>query len=172
MKRLLIALLSMSLVTVGGITASAQTNEAEPVIANAAVSCSALANCPNNGIPALDGTGYQGGRNEDFVNSITTDSSTDSTTGTGINPNCPNNGIPPRDGTGYQGGRNEDFVSSATTDSSTDSTTGTCPNPNCPNDGIPPRDGTGYQGGQGQNSFCGQGQGLRNGNGNQYRRNQ
>ena len=115
MKRLLIALLSMSLVTVGGITASAQTNEAEPVIANAAVSCSALANCPNNGIPALDGTGYQGGRNEDFVNSITTDSSTDSTTGTGINPNCPNNGIPPRDGTGYQGGRNEDFVSSAPT---------------------------------------------------------
>ena len=84
MKRLLIALLSMSLVTVGGITASAQTNEAEPVIANAAVSCSALANCPNNGIPALDGTEYQGGRNEDFVSSVVTDSTTDSTTGTAV----------------------------------------------------------------------------------------
>ena len=76
--------------------------------------------CPNDGVPALDGTGYRGGRNGADGNSATTI--------------CPNDGVPARDGTGYRGGRNGADGDSANTA--------------CPNGGTPARDGTGYRGGR------------------------
>ena len=65
--------------------------------------------CPNDGVPAQDGTGYQGGRSDENGNG-------NGNSGNGgygvcanggicVNENCPNDGVPARDGTGYRGGR-------------------------------------------------------------------
>ena len=78
------------------------------------------AECPNDGGPARDGTGYRGGRN--------------GADGDSANTICPNDGTPARDGTGYRGGRNRADGDSA--------------NAACPNGGTPARDGTGYRGGR------------------------
>ncbi len=149
MKRLFLALLSLSLFATCAIPASAQIPLENPDVTVISTVCP-NPDCLNNEIPPRDGTGYQGGRNENSAQSSSSDiSSAADADSTCPNPNCPNNGIPPRDGTGYQGGRNENSAQSSSSDiSSAADADSTCPNPDCPNNGIPPRDGTGYQGGQ------------------------
>ena len=80
----------------------------------------AASECPNGGVPALDGTGYRGGRN-------------DADTGFAASE-CPNGGVPALDGTGYRGGRNDAGTGFAASE--------------CPNGGMPALDGTGYRGGR------------------------
>lgn len=124
-------------------------------------------NCPNNGVPKQDGTGYKGGSDNGKNNQgtcLTTE-------------NCPNNGVAPQDGTGYKGGTdnggngNKGTVAAAVkanngsaaqngtgykgeTDNGANGNkgTGTGANAaNCPNDGVPKQDGTGAKKGQGKN---------------------
>lgn len=145
MKKLLILAAMAAALTAGSITVSAAPARNGPGFCRAAfTACEAAAEdallcanrcgraqnggsaecpndlCPNDGVPALDGTGYRGGRNGADGNSA--------------NTACPNGGTPARDGTGYRGGRN-----GADTDSA---------NTTCPNGGTPARDGTGYRGGR------------------------
>ncbi len=106
MKRLFLALLSLSLFATCAIPASAQIPLENPDVTVISTVCP-NPDCLNNEIPPRDGTGYQGGRNENSAQSSSSDiSSAADADSTCPNPNCPNNGIPPRDGTGYQGGRN------------------------------------------------------------------
>ena len=124
MKRLLIALLSLSLTAGCAISASAQVCKTDPILNTATTACGVWADCPNDGIPPRDGTGYQGGRNENLDNPSQGDASSDSVSEAACpnpdcpNPDCPNDGIPPRDGTGchensrychssYQGRQNQ-----------------------------------------------------------------
>lgn len=144
--------------------------------------------CPNNGVPAKDGTGtqYRGGQTQ----VTTTDTSTETTTtntstgtvtetvgnnpdcpyyedcvnGTCNNPDCPNNGIPPRDGTGAQYGKQQNGQGNGGNGQN-------CQYPDCP------QDGSGYHGGHGGNgngygNGNGNGNGNANGNGNGRGRNQ
>lgn len=106
--------------------------------------------CPNDGVPARDGSGYKGGRTETTTSAnssketTTAEDSAEETTVTekqttvqngNRNGNCPNGNCP-------------------------NMVNGECTNPNCPNGGVPARDGSGYKGGSN-----GQGKGS-NGNGN------
>ena len=105
MKRLFLALLSLSLFATCAIPASAQIPLENPDVTVISTVCP-NPDCLNNEIPPRDGTGYQGGRNENSAQSSSSDiSSAADADSTCPNPDCPNNGIPPRDGTGYQGGQ-------------------------------------------------------------------
>lgn len=112
MKKLLILAAMAAALTAGSITVSAAPARNGPGFCRAAfTACEAAAEdallcanrcgraqnggsaeCPNGGTPALDGTGYRGGRN--------------GADGDSANTTCPNGGVPARDGTGYRGGRN------------------------------------------------------------------
>ena len=140
MKKLLILAAMAAALTAGSMTVSAAPVRNGPGFCRAAfTACEAAAEdalvcanrcgriqnggsaeCPNDGVPARDGTGYRGGRN--------------GADGDSANTLCPNDGTPARDGTGYRGGRNRADGDSA--------------NAACPNGGTPARDGTGYRGGR------------------------
>lgn len=107
--------------------------------------------CPNDGVPARDGSGYKGGRTETTTSAnsskvtTTAQDSSEETTVTqkqttvqngNRNGNCPNGNCP-------------------------NMVNGECVNPDCPNGGVPARDGSGYKGGSN-----GQGNGANNGRGN------
>ena len=146
MKALAVSMI-LSLLTTGGAAAYAVQTQAP---AEAAVQPTAVEQtvvCPNDGVPALDGTGYQGGRDEN---------SNGANGGNGdvcINDECPNGGVPAQDGTGYQGGRNDEDGNGngngGNGGNGVCANGGVCVNENCPNDGVPARDGTGYRGGRG-----------------------
>ena len=150
MKKLLILAAMAAALTAGSMTVSAAPVRNGPGFCRAAFAacqtvaedalvcanrCGRIQNggsaeCPNDGVPALDGTGYRGGRNN-----------ADGSTENAECPNdlCPNDGVPARDGTGYRGGRNGADGSAENIE---------CPNDLCPNDGVPARDGTRYRGGR------------------------
>ena len=58
--------------------------------------------CPNDGIPALDGTGFQNGKGQAGNAGINQGSCGNTCISDGTN--CPNDGVPALDGTGYQKG--------------------------------------------------------------------
>ena len=161
MKKLLILAAMAAALTAGSITVSAAPARNGPGFCRAAfTACEAAAEevllcanrcgrTQNGGTPALDGTGYQGGRNgadDNSANTTCPNGGTPALDGTGYrggrngadgdsaNAACPNGGTPALDGTGYQGGRN--------------GADGDSVNAACPNGGTPARDGTGYRGGR------------------------
>lgn len=102
--------------------------------------------CPNDGVPARDGSGYKGGRAE---TTTTADNNTEETTT--AQDNDEETTVTEKQTTVQNGNRNGNCPNMVN---------GECTNPDCPNGGVPALDGSGYKGGSN-----GQGKGT-NGNGN------
>lgn len=108
MKALAISMI-LSLLTTGGAAAYAVQTQAsaEPAAQSTAVSQTVV--CSNDGVPALDGTGYQGGRSDENGNGNGNSGNGGygvcANGGVCVNETAPHDGVPARDGTGYRGGR-------------------------------------------------------------------
>lgn len=101
--------------------------------------------CPNDGVPARDGSGYKGGRTETTTSA---DSSKETTT---AEDSAEETTVTEKQTTAQNGNRNGNCPNMVN---------GECTNPDCPNGGVPALDGSGYKGGSN-----GQGNGA-NGKGN------
>lgn len=170
MKKLFAIILSVVLVAAFSITAYAGTNarrgQSEEKVLTSCVQTSAVSQkttcpnyadgnctnpaCPNDGVPARDGSGYKGGRGE-----TTTSADNNNVETTTAQNNDEETTVSEKQTTVQNGNRNGNCPNRVN---------GECTNPDCPNDGVPARDGNGYKGGSGGN---GKGtNGKENGNSN------
>ena len=117
MKKAIVIGMFLTALAIGGTSVSAapQNTDVQTSLGARGICAVQGIACPNDGSPALDGTGYRGGNGSWTIDeSICIGCPAGNCSGAALCPypecpcqNCPNDGVPARDGTGYRAGRGQ-----------------------------------------------------------------